>query len=83
MNLGSMATDVSREWMSTPAKKRTHGSWKRKHCDGVTPFYHRGTRAEASTSPKLSRIALEGCDRYTSFEADADTSLPRFATIRR
>jgi hypothetical protein len=84
MILGSMATGVSRESMSTPAKKkRTHGSWKRTRCDGVTPFYHRRRRAEASTTPKSSGPALEECDRRTSFEADADTSLPRFATIKR
>jgi hypothetical protein len=38
MNLGSMAIDVSREWMSTPAKKRTHGSWKRTR--GETAWRH-------------------------------------------
>jgi hypothetical protein len=34
-------------------------------------------------TPKSSGPALEECDRCTSFEADADTSLPRFATIKR
>ena len=68
MNLGSMATEVSREWMSTPAKKRTHGSWKRTRCDGVshstisagalthqTIPNHRDPRSKNATAARHSR----------------------------
>src|SRR5262249_44475980 len=49
LSLGSMATGVSREWISTPANtKSTHGSLKRMRGDGITAFYHCFSYREAS-----------------------------------
>jgi len=71
MNLGTMATGVSREWMSTPAKKRTHGSWKRTR--GETAWRHSTIAAGALKHQRSQnhRHALEECDHCTSFESDA------------
>jgi hypothetical protein len=67
MSLGSMATGLSREWMSTPAKnEKTHGSWKRMRCDDVTPFYHRCRRCEVVIDPKIIASALESATAAVS-----------------
>lgn len=64
MNLGSMAIGVSREWMSTPAKKRTHGIINR-HRTG-------GTRRRPSSARPMRSTAdvavLHGVKRASPLE---------------
>jgi hypothetical protein len=84
MGLGSMATGLSREWMSTPAKnERAHGSLKRMRCDDVRPFYHRCTRGEASIDRKIIATGARRSVTAASRPRPTRSSLPRFATIPR
>jgi hypothetical protein len=81
MRLGSMATGVPREWMSTPAKdERTHGSWKRMRCDDVTLSYHRAARAVKHQSTDNLRDPLEECGGCRLVRCEVRSVLPRFAT---